>query len=252
MKLAIFVLALVASGCARTSLSEPPAPVTNESEFARFRREHDYENPDRWVSIEVSKSAVTETRRRIYFEKEAVTQALLAHEGGEGKDAAPMHYANGAVFVAESITEDGTRRDTEALTLRPESGAMFKLFDHEGQRSFTFAQPNDPPSGPVPGNVPAVCVNCHLGSDFFEPMMSFPSESTERRVIIDSKFRNATIVSRFLEGLHRGDQLFGPYGAIWLSMLAAKAADGRISTADAPYYNRLRVKYGDLLPPRAK
>jgi hypothetical protein len=233
MRRGLAALAIALAGCSRK-------PASETDDLAAFRRAHPFDDASRWVSLEVSRSTVTEMRRRIHFEKEAVTRALLAHEGGRGDDAARMRYPDGTVFVAESLADDGSVRDTEVLRVRPETGAMFLLFDRDGKRTFTFARPTDGAAGPTPGNVPAVCVNCHIGSELFEPMLSFPAEPPDRRLLVDETYRNAEIVARFQESRHRGDALFGPYGALWLSRLAAAGGD-------APFADRLREKYPDVL-----
>src|SRR5262245_19296898 len=204
-----------------------PAPKT---ELDRFRAATGFRDPRRWFSFDVDKSVVTESLRRIYFEKERVTLALLAHRGGgEGQQAAPMRYPDGTTFVAERLAPSGAVLDTEVLVTRASGKPDFLLFSWEGSRLDTFAQPNDPPGGPAPGNVPRVCESCHLGESFFDPMQSFPNDPPERRVAIDPRYRDPKIVLRFLEGFHRGDALFGPYGSIWLSKLRADARDGALA-----------------------
>ncbi len=218
-----------------------------ETDVERFRFANDYYDEAGWFTLEVSRSVVTETRRRIYVDKGAVTQALLEHRGGEGKEAAPMLYEQGTLFVAESLNEDGTVRDTEVLRVTEEGPPEFLLFDGEGRRSDTFAQPNDPPGGPRPGNVPQVCIGCHVADNFFDPMMSFPTEPQERVIEIDARYRNLEIVTQFLEGYHRGRHLFGPYGAIWLSTIKADLDDGTLPRWDRYYADMLSLRYSEVL-----
>jgi hypothetical protein len=78
-------------------------------------------------------------------------------------------------------------------------------------------------------------------------MMSFPSEPAERKVAIDARYRNPSIILRFLEGYHRGENLFGPYGSIWLSKLQADRRLGRLARHDLPYFEALQERYPDLL-----
>ncbi|MGH7162878.1 MAG: hypothetical protein ACREID_05285, partial [Planctomycetota bacterium] len=171
-----------------------------KSDLDRLREATRYDDAKRWFALEVSRSVVTETRRRIRFDKEAVTRALLAHRGGREWDAAPMEYEDGTTFVAESLDARGEVIDTEVLRIRKEKPPEFLLFGRDGRRGDTFAQPNDPPGGPSPGNVPRVCLGCHLGEGYFDPMMSFPKEPEERRVVLDD---TSLAVKRVLRGTDR-------------------------------------------------
>lgn len=236
---------LFAGAAKKTDATSSPASIP-ENARARFLREIGFDKNEEWESLEVSKSLVTETRRKIYFSKEAVTQALLEHGGGEGFQSKPMNYPDRTVFIAESLQPDGTRIDTEVLITRREGPPEFLLFDAKGEESKTFHQPGDPPDGPPPGNVPRVCMGCHLGTGYFDPMMSFPTEPKERRVEIDPRFRDVALIKKFLEGYHRGSHLFGPYGSIWLAKLKADSRDGKLSAQDRPYFDLLRKKYPEL------
>lgn len=188
-----------------------------------FRRETGYRDLRRWSSFDVTRSVVSETRRRLYFDKRAVTQALLAHEGGTGRDAAPMSYAPGTVFVAERIGEAGETLETEVLVIRERGLPRFVLYGRDGFESDVFPAANDSPSAPAErrGTVPRACIACHAGTDYFPPTMDFPTEEPERRIDVPARARDVEIVLRFLEGFHRGDSLFAPYGSIWLSLLKA-------------------------------
>jgi hypothetical protein len=250
--LAGFGLAAALAACALEPATPPPPPppAAPPTPLEAFRREHPYGDAKRWFTLEVTRSAVTETARRIRFEKEAVTRALVAHKGGGGFNAAPMAYEPGTVFVAESLDPDGKVRDTEVLVVGPAGGRpSFLLFGADGQALDTFAQPNDPPSGPRKGNVPAVCLGCHEGTSFFDPMMSFPREPLARRLIVDSRCRDDVLVSHFLEGYHRGGRLFGPYGAMWLGKIRSDARDGFVLDEDRTHYERLKERYPELFGP---
>lgn len=241
----VFSLLALFVGLGGCRSEKPMQDAANECE--RFLRSVGFERAGEWESFDVSKSIVTETRRRIYFSKEAVTQALLAHGGGEGFDAKPMTYPDGTVFIAESLDEKGGRLDTEVMITRRQGPPEFRLFDHLGRALDTFHQPGDPPQGPPPGNVPRVCMGCHLGTGYFDPMMSFPKEPAERRVEIDPGARDMGIVKRFLEGYHRGSHVFAPYGSMWLAKLRFDALEKKLAAEDRPHWERLREKYPELL-----
>ncbi len=223
-----------------------PEPVDSSS-FAAIERDIRLRDPDRWMTVMLTDSIVTDGPRRIYFEKEPVTRALLAHGGGVGYDAAPMAYPDGTVFVAERYSRDGVLEDFEVMRLRSGDAPEFLLFDAEGEPLDTFHQPNDPPEGPPPGNVPESCLGCHLGTNYFDPMMSFPSEPEERRIEIDARHRNAPIALRFLEGFHRGENLFGSYGTFLLSSYFADARDATLPAADRGHYDALRARFPEIL-----
>ena len=55
------------------------------------------------------------------------------------------------------------------------------------------------------------------------------------------------IVVRFREGYHCGSNLFGPYGAIWLTKLKVDASAGKLTVVDRLYYDRLKPKYPRIL-----
>jgi hypothetical protein len=243
-----FAVAAALAACALDPGETPkPGPAAPATALEEFRRKHPYDDAKKWFTLEVTRSAVTETPRRIRFEKEAVTRALVAHVGGGGFNAAPMVYEPGTVFVAESLGHDGKVLETEVLVVGPPGGRpSFLLFGPDGGVLDTFRQPNDPPSGPRKGNVPAVCLGCHEGSAYFEPMMSFPTEPFHRRVDIDPRCRNEVLVTHFLEGYHRGSRLFGPYGAMWLAKIRADARDGFLFEEDRTHFERLREKYPAL------
>lgn len=249
--------ALLLCACAGTedADSAPPpsdarrevAPIapTPATDLERFRREHDYLDGRIWVTFDVTKSHVTETRRRIYYEKEAVTRALLAH-AETGTDAAPLSYPDGSAFVAEALDEGGARIDTEVLVTRSERLPDFLLFDEVGARSDTFALPAG--SRVSPGNVPRACIGCHAGRDYFRPMDVFPDDEGERRLDVDPAYRDREVVLLLLEGYHRGEGLFGPYGSLWLAKLKHDALRGRLSVEDRAHYERLIEVYPDVLP----
>ena len=248
--LAGFGLAAVLAACALEPPAPPPPPppAPPPTALEAFRRAHPYDDAKRWFSLEVTRSVVTETRRRIRFEKEAVTAALAGHGGGGGFNAAPMRYAPGTVFVAESLDAAGKVLDTEVLVVGPPDGRpSFLLFGPDGAPRETFPQPNDPPSGPRKGNVPAVCLGCHEGTSYFDPMMSFPAEPLARRVVVDPRCRDEVLAGHFLEGYHRGGRLFGPYGAMWLAKIRSDARSGAVLEEDRPYYERLKERFPDLV-----
>lgn len=242
--------AILLLGC---TTSEPDAAEVVQAEsHSRTDRdvllaEHGWEKQDRWFSFDVSRSIVTEARRRIFFEKSAVTEALLDHGGGVGREAAPMRFRDGTIFVAETLHEDGTRKDTEILRIRSGGDPEFILLDASGSRTDTFAQPTDGAAGPRRGNVPSVCVGCHAGTGYFHPTMSFPNEPADRKIDIDPGCRDLKVVLHFLEGFHRGGGVFAPYGSIWLSKLKSDARSGHLTPRDRVHYEKLRRRYSHLM-----
>jgi hypothetical protein len=100
---------------------------------------------------------------------------------------------------------------------------------------------------------PRVCAECHTKPanpeerGYFPPMMNFPDEPEESRIEIDDRYRCVGIVKTFHEGWHCGSNVFGPYGAIWLSKLRADAQAGELAPSDRPHLERLHEKYARLL-----
>ena len=98
---------------------------------------------------------------------------------------------------------------------------------------------------------PRVCAECHQaprGAPVYRaPMMDFPNEGYDSRIDIGDEFRNPKIVAYFLEHRNRGSNLFGPYGAMWLSKLATDATEGLLVGEDRRDYVRLREVH-DWLP----
>ncbi|MCZ6596426.1 MAG: tetratricopeptide repeat protein [Planctomycetota bacterium] len=259
-KLFAFRIALLASLTSCTG----PGPADEDASTAAhgdaspldaLRREYGVDDPDRWISFELRKSVISEGRRRIRFDKQAVARALLEHGGGSAFEAAPMRYPDGTLFVTERLDPEGRVTDTEVLFTRTGEAPEFLLFDADGRPDDTFRQPGDPPEGSLAGspeglragNVPEVCLGCHLGTDFFDPLMSFPLEPEESLVEVDPRYRNEPIALRFLEGFHRGESLFGPYGTLLLSSLFADARDGLLADTDRGLYDTLQERYPEIL-----
>lgn len=95
------------------------------------------------------------------------------------------------------------------------------------------------------------CATCH-GAPKREPivrppMLDFPNESEDWRMRVDDRWRDEVIVRTFGEARQCGSDVFGCYGAIWLSKLRADARDGKLAACDRPHYERLHTKYALLL-----
>jgi hypothetical protein len=210
-----------------------PGPGAARTELEAFARPHDWPDGEAWIAVGLPQSQVTGSARRLWFHKDAVTAALVAHAGGFGFDAAPLVYPPGTVFFAEQLGADGAPFDTEVLVTRDGETPDFLLFDAAGARERA--------------EVPSSCIACHAGDGFFQPMMSFPNEPPAQRLALGDEWRDVDIARRFLEGYHRGDRVFGPYASMWFSKLRADARAGALSEADRARLERLRARYADLL-----
>lgn len=222
------------------------------TDLERFRKQHDYRDRESWMWMDVFPSVVTETRRRIYFNKDSVTRGLMRHarqheDGRSGFEADAVPYPEGSVFVAESLDENGEPLDTEVLIVREEGPPEFRLFDRAGSRTDTFSRPDDGPEGPEAGNVPQVCLACHTSDRSFEPMSAYPAEPEERILVLDPRYRNVEIATHFLESYHQGNHVFGPYASIWLSKIQADLEEADVKDADREYLKKLRKFYRDYL-----
>jgi hypothetical protein len=225
--------------------SQQPGEGTEATPLEDFRERYPYQKAGLWMAVEVEDSVVTGTRRRIYFDKRAVTRAVVGHKGGKGRNGSPLPYNDGTVFVAERLDAEGHVEDTEVMILRTEGDPEFLLFDAEGQRSTRFSQPGD--EGPATDNVPAVCIDCHTGSNYFHPTMSFPKEPKGNRLLVKDHYRDLDIVEYFLEGFHRAQHTFGPYGSLWMSKLKWDAIEGQLSKSDMAAYRILISRYPQLM-----
>jgi hypothetical protein len=219
--------------------SEPQRPtLLSSTALASFADPLEWPAGEAWVPVPLTHSDVTGGPQRLWFHKDTVTAALLAHPGGAGFRAAPLSYPAGSVFFAEDLGRNGATRAVKVLVTRSSTAPDFLLFDGDGARSRELTGL---------GHVPGACLACHTGDRFFQPMMSFPSEPAEHRVDLDERWRDVEIAKRFLEGYHRADGLFGPYGAIWLARVKSGARDGSLSPADRRRHELLRARYPDLL-----
>ena len=211
-----------------------PAPSTSpETDLETFARPLGWPHDESWVALGIEHSQVTQSARRIWFDKDAVTTALLEHAGGTGFDAAPLIFPPGTVFVAEQLEADGRPFDTEVLITREGSTPDFLLFDREGARSRA--------------EVPGSCIACHEGDAFFQPMMSFPREPAANSVALDDSWRDVELARRFLEAYQRSDHVFGPYATMWLSKLRAEHQSGTLSAPDRERFETLRERYAELV-----
>jgi len=210
-------------------------------DLSEFRGQVDYLDRRQWHSFEVHHSSITDTKRRIYFNKRRVTDALLRHKGGREWTAAPLEYEANTVFVAETLNANGDVADTHALRIRSDLPAEFLIFGGDGR----YAKKTEKGLGSRQS-----CISCHTNTgeqSYHDPMMSYPKEPQPMRLLIDDEARDMGAVVHFLEAYHRGGRVFGPYGAIWIGKLRADARNGRISDADRPYYRRLKEKYPKLM-----
>ncbi len=212
---------------------EPDSPPPPRTDLEAFARPLEWPGREAWTALLVTHSRVTRSPRRLWFDKDAVTAALLDHAGGAGFDAAPLVFPPGTVFFAEQLDPDGETLDTEVLVTRDGETPTFLLFDHGGARSRA--------------EVPAACIACHQGDGFFQPMMSFPNEPRDCRLDLDQTWRDVAIARHFLEGYHRGDHVFGPYASMWLSKLRADARGELLTDRDRERFEELRPHYAELL-----
>jgi hypothetical protein len=226
----------------------PPALET-------FRRSIGWTDPMRFFTVEINVSPVTETPIRVRVEKKAVTQALLAWPSGTRHRAGeepPLKYRSGTVFVAESLDQEGRVSATRTLRIREGREPEYLYFDDRGRLSPHFPQKDNPPNPSMRPNAPGACASCHEGragsrGTGFQPTVSFPEEPGARRVLIDKRYRDAAAVKRFNETRIRGSRIFGPYAAIWLTMLREGAKDETLSADDEGAYRALKTHYADLL-----
>ncbi len=96
--------------------------------------------------------------------------------------------------------------------------------------------------------VPQACARCHLDRQYLSPPMAdFPLERTVRRVELNPRYRSQRIVLRFREYYHRGGDVFGPYGAIWLTKLREDQRAGTLTEEDAAALAALKYVYPEIL-----
>ena len=254
--LAGFVVVLLALACASGS-ADPQADSLHAAELSApppgssleaFIAEHDFLDGDRWMSIDIVPSAITQTRRRVYFEKDKVASALLIHAGGQGEDAAPMEYPRGTVFVTRALDDNGAALDTEILITAAGSMPKFLVFDEHGERTDVFIRPVGAGENGTAAPVPQSCTNCHRRNRGFHPTYSYPDEHTagDWRIVMPEAWRDRRAVDHFRESQRGGYFLFGPYGAILFGRLRAEAAAGTLSDDDAVLWEMLAERFPDL------
>ena len=224
---------LASGGAARDAPREAAASAAPAGDLARFAARLGWPDGEAWVPVPVTRSEASGSERRLWFHKDAVTAALLAHEGGRGFDARPLRYPQGSVFIAEELDASGEVREVQVLETRAGRVPRFELYGADGAAQAVGAL--------------AACADCHAGDRYYQPMISFPNEPRDYRVDLDERWRDVEAVKRFLEGYHRGESLFGPYGAMWMAKLRADADRGALSSADRERYERLLGRYADLL-----
>lgn len=225
-------------------VSTPPPGSSLEA----FVAEHDFLGGERWMSIDIVPSAITQTRRRIYFEKDKVASAMLVHAGGSGEEAAPLEYPRGTVFVAQAIDDHGAALDTEILITAAGSMPEFLVFDEHGERTDVFIRPVGAGENGTAAPVPQACTNCHRRNRGFHPTFSYPDEHAagDWRIVLPETWRDRRAVDHFRESRRGGDFLFGPYGAILFGRLRAEAAAGTLSDDDEVLWELLAERFPEL------
>jgi len=220
------------------------------SAFEELMVGRNFPDPSEWMTCTVTNSLISNLDREIFFDRQAAYEALLSHRKDTSQpDERPMNWPPGTLFVSRFLNDAGVFQDTEVLQVQQSGSPEFFLFDEQGNSQDTFLQPDDPPGGPIPGNVPSVCVACHTGDGFFSPMMEFPTELSAHRVRVEDGARNLELTKLFLEGFHRGKDVFGPYATMYLAKLQSDAQAGLLDEVGKNHYEGLQESYPELRLP---
>jgi len=210
-----------------------------------FREAIGWWDEKRYFSVGVTFSVMSELPQRIYVGKEAVTRALLDWPAGEKHEEwkePPLSYVPGTTFVTETLNQAGDVIRTSVLRVRGDREPEFLQFDQDGRLDQTFRE------APNLSLVPQACARCHLDRQYLSPPMAdFPLERTVRRVELNPRYRSQRIVLRFREYYHRGGDVFGPYGAIWLTKLREDQRAGTLTEEDAAALAALKYVYPEIL-----
>ncbi len=225
-----------------------PADLDPSSSLPAFLAKYNFENEEDWVHFDVQPSAITSTKRRIFFQKVKVAAALLTYAGGEGDESSAMEYPRGSVFIAQALDANDHPLDTEILFTNAGEMPTFLVFDHNGLPTNVFIRPVGDPNGRR-ANVPRACINCHSRRRGFHPTYSFPNEKTEHKMLMPVEWRDARAVAYFQESKRRGETLFGPYGAILIGKLSSEAAAGTLSEEDEVLWEAISERFPQLTGP---
>lgn len=209
--------------------------------WADLERAIGFGDEESWRSVELDRSVVTGTRRRLWYEKEAVTRALEAYERPRNGAGPPIAYPPGAVFVAESIDGDGAVTERAVIHFDGEARAGYLVYDARGFPAAALTREHGLAAAP------ASCVGCHESIDSFHPMMSYPAEPRGLELDVPAHLRDMRLTLALLEGRRRGSPVVGIYGTLWLSHLAWADRNGMLLDVDASHLARLRERYADLL-----
>jgi serine/threonine-protein kinase len=214
-----------------------------------FRERYGWRDPARWFAMDLNASFVTETRRRLYADKDAVTRALMKWPAGREFEAwkePPLAWPDGTVFVAENIDVEGEVVSTDVVRLRSGCKPEFLHFGEDGALTPYHPQPMGWQA------VPASCERCHLaitGSSgaYHDPTNSFPDLAPGRRqILVEGKLRSIEVWRRFRETYHRENGLFAPYATVWIGRLAEGEAAGTLSPEDRAHLAALKTVFPEF------
>lgn len=188
-----------------------PAPPRNDDPSNREESpESQLLEPD-WVSYEVTGS-MTEYRRRIHIQRDAVRAALR-----EFAESESLKYPVGTTVIGEHL-KDGEVVETTLMRRRSDGFWSFGAYDARGVPTDSIA------GAPDPLGVPGDCFGCHYGSRLFEPERSFPGSARpgpagERAVHVGEALRSLEVVTLLQEHARRTDGLLGLPATLYLTAL---------------------------------
>jgi hypothetical protein len=208
-----------------------------------FRRRHGWRDERTWFSFDVTYSAMTERRQRLYVKKDAVTRALLAWPSDvthKDFEEPPLPWPDGTLFVSEEIKPDGSVWQTYTYRIRSGRNPEFLRFTPTGYLAYSTWIPGATDFLP---NTTA-CARCHSDPTvLLPPACDFPEEKTIRRFEVGDECRDLGIVLRFREYLHKESPVLAPYGAIWLTKLRS----GELTPEDKDARDALKTSYPKIL-----
>jgi hypothetical protein len=203
-----------------------PERTAATTDLERFQSERPFLGPD-WHAVELDFSQAKHGPLRVYFDKRAVSRALVEFAKLDTTSPTPLPYAEGTCFVAQRL--DWARRvvETQVLIAHPGGEPEFLAFDARGKHA--------PPT--------LDCRACHLGAERFEPSSTYPNEALAFEIRVGERTRSRACAERLAEAQTRSAGTFGPWGALLLGWLRAGQAT---SALDAQLARDLAQSFPDL------
>ena len=185
-----------------------------------------------WFELETD-GVMTSARRHARIPTSAVRSALEAYSASGNH----LRYPIGTPIIVHHVIGEEIV-ETTAMRKRDDGYWNHFVFDGDG---FLTGSTSTPPKKLA---VPTQCAGCHLGKRLYEPEKRFPAEARPgphgpRKVHVDERLRNTTVVGYLDEHRKRSDGVLGLYGTIYLSRLLASRQDGTLQPDDAALLDQL-------------